>query len=103
MSAPASPGVAPTARPEPAAPRTYQFPRFARRTLPSGMRLVVVPADKLPLATVIALVDAGASVEPAGKEGIAARTLFSGADSARMTIRPQVLRLIAPRARITVN
>jgi zinc protease len=57
------------------------------------MRLVVAPVDKLPLATVIAVVDAGASVEPAGKEGVAsltARLLPEGAaglDGAALTDR----------------
>lgn len=74
MSASASPTPAPAPRPEPAAPRSYHFPRFERRTLPNGMQLVVAPVDKLPLATVIAVVDAGASAEPAGKEGVAALT-----------------------------
>jgi zinc protease len=38
------------------------------------MRLVVAPVTKLPLVTVVAVVEAGASVEPAGKEGVAALT-----------------------------
>jgi zinc protease len=38
------------------------------------MRLVVAPVTKLPLVTIFALVEAGASAEPAGKEGVAALT-----------------------------
>jgi zinc protease len=68
------PATAPTPRPEPAAPRSYHFPRFERRTLRNGLQLVVAPVTKLPLVTVIAVVEAGASAEPAGKEGIAALT-----------------------------
>ena len=73
MSAPATTATA-RPRPEPAAPRSYHFPRFERRTLSNGLRLVVAPVTKLPLATVIAVIEAGASTEPAGKEGVAALT-----------------------------
>jgi zinc protease len=64
----------PAPRPAPAPPRSYHFPRFERAVLPNGMRLVVAPVTKLPLVTVIAVVEAGASAEPAGKEGVAALT-----------------------------
>jgi zinc protease len=74
VSAPATPTTAATPRPAPAPPRSYHFPRFERRTLRNGLRIVVAPVTKLPLATVIALVDAGASAEPVGKEGVAALT-----------------------------
>ncbi len=65
---------APPSRPEPASPRSYHFPPFERRTLPNGLRLVVAPVAKLPLATVIAVVDAGASMEATGQAGVAALT-----------------------------
>jgi zinc protease len=68
------PAPAPTPRPEPAAPRPYHFPRFERRRLSNGLQLVVAPVTKLPLATVIAIVEAGASAEPPGKDGVAALT-----------------------------
>ena len=77
-----APTPAPTPRPEPAAPRSYHFPRFERRTLANGLRIVVAPVSKLPIATVIAVVEAGAEVEPPGKEGVAsltARLLLEGA------------------------
>jgi zinc protease len=80
MSAPTT--TAPAPRPAPAAPRDYHFPHFERRTLPNGMRLVVAPVSKLPLVTVLAVVEAGATVEPAGKDGVAAltaRLLLEGA------------------------
>jgi zinc protease len=83
----------PAPRPLPAPPRSYHFPRFERRTLPNGMQLVVAPVNKLPLATVIAVVEAGASVEPAGKEGVAALTAqllpegAAGLDGAALTDR----------------
>jgi zinc protease len=61
-------------RPAPAAPRSYHFPHFERHTLANGVRVVVAPVSKLPLATAIVLVEAGATAEPAGKAGVAALT-----------------------------
>ena len=84
MSAPthATPPSAPTERPGPAAPRDYHFPHFERATLENGLRLLVAPVSKLPIVTVLAVVEAGATVEPAGKDGVAAltaRLLLEGA------------------------
>jgi len=79
----ASPDIgAPAPRPQPAPPRSYHFPRFERATLPNGLRLMVAPVSKLPIATVLAIVEAGATAEPAGKHGIAnitAQLLLEGA------------------------
>lgn len=61
-------------RPQPGAPRPYSFPRFERRTLGNGMTLIVAPTHKLPVVSVIAVVDAGAVCDPAGREGLAALT-----------------------------
>lgn len=61
-------------RPSPAAPRSYRFPRFDRHTLPNGMQLLVATVSKLPLVTVLAIVEGGASVEPQGQHGVAALT-----------------------------
>lgn len=61
-------------KPTPGPPRDYRFPHFDRRTLGNGVQLVVAPIAKLPLVSVLALVEAGASVEPEGKHGVAALT-----------------------------
>ena len=58
-------------RPSPSAPRPYHFPSFTRRRLENGIEIVVAPVHKLPLVTVIALVDAGAAADPDGREGLA--------------------------------
>jgi zinc protease len=68
------PVAAPAERPDPTAPRDYHFPRFERATLDNGLRLVVAPVSKLPIVTVLAVVEAGATAEPAGKQGVAALT-----------------------------
>ena len=58
-------------RPGPGEPRPYHFPRFERRTLSNGMRLVVAPVPKLPIATVLLIAEGGAVADPAGREGVA--------------------------------
>jgi zinc protease len=64
----------PTPRPSPTAPRGYRFPRFERATLANGMRLVVAPVPKLPLVSIVAVIDAGAATERDGEDGVAALT-----------------------------
>jgi zinc protease len=61
-------------RPKPGPPRSYRFPQFKDETLPTGVRLITAPVTKLPLATVLVLVNAGSTNEPRGKEGVAALT-----------------------------
>ena len=68
-------------RPQPAPPRPYHFPSSTRSTLSNGIRLVVAPVRKLPVVTVLALVDAGAMADAPGEEGLAqltARLLTEG-------------------------
>ena len=69
-----SANAAGSARPTPGAPRDYRFPGFESTTLPNGLRVVVAPVRKLPLVTVLALVDAGSVSDPAGQEGVAQLT-----------------------------
>src|SRR5688500_20259449 len=61
-------------RPAPGPSRTYQFPRFERTALPNGLRLIVAPVRKLPVVTVLAVIDAGATSDPPGREGLAQLT-----------------------------
>ena len=61
-------------RPKPGPVRSYRFPRFTDRILPSGIRLVTAPVAKLPVVTVLVIVDAGSANDPAGREGVAALT-----------------------------
>ncbi len=80
-------------RPRPGVPRPYEFPSVHRATLANGLRLVVAPMPRLPLVSVLALVDAGAAGERAAQEGLAAltaRTLAEGTatlDGAAITAR----------------
>src|SRR4051812_41834770 len=81
------------ARPQPGPPREYHFPRFERRRLENGVHLVVAPVTKLPLVTVVVLVEAGAVCDPSGREGTAqlvAKLLLEGTekyDGAELTER----------------
>ncbi len=61
-------------RPKPGPPRNYRFPSFQDERLPAGIRLITAPVAKLPLVTVLVLVNAGSTSEQRGKEGIAALT-----------------------------
>jgi zinc protease len=80
-------------RPIPGPPRDYHFPRFDRETLPNKLRLVIAPIRRLPIVTVLAVVDAGALWDPKQREGIApltAKLLREGAgnlDGADLTER----------------
>ena len=84
-------------RPIPTAVRPYQFPRVERATLANGLNVQVVPMHRLPIVTVLALVNVGASADARGQEGLAAltaRTLDEGTaalDGAALTERFEAL------------
>ena len=63
-----------TLRPKSGPPRSYRFPEFHEDVLPNGIRLVTAPVSKLPVVTVLVIVDAGSTNDPPGKEGVAALT-----------------------------
>ena len=62
------------ARPAAGLPRPYHFPEFLRRRIAGGLDVITAPVRKLPLVSVVALVDAGAMRDPAGREGLAVLT-----------------------------
>jgi len=67
-------------RPQPAPPRPWHFPPFTRREVAGG-RMLVCDIPGRPLAVVSLVIDAGATTEPAGQEGVAelaARALSEG-------------------------
>ncbi len=63
-----------TFRPKAGTPRPYHFPTFERQRLGNGVELVTAPVRKLPLVSIVALLDAGATRDPAGREGLAVLT-----------------------------
>lgn len=71
-------------RPKPGPARSYRFPKFDSEALSGGIRLLVAPVEKLPIVTVLVVVDAGSTRDPAGKEGVAkltAKALLEGSRS----------------------
>jgi predicted Zn-dependent peptidase len=84
-------------RPIPTAVRPYQFPRVERATLANGLNVKVVPMHRLPIVTVLALVNVGPRADARGQEGLAAltaRTLDEGTaalDGAALTERFEAL------------
>jgi zinc protease len=72
-----------TLRPKSGPARSYQFPKFHTEVLSGGIRLLVAPIAKLPVVTVLVVVNTGSTNDPAGKEGVAmltARALLEGSD-----------------------
>ncbi len=68
-------------RPQPSPPRAYHFPAFRETTLDNGVRVITCPLPKLPLVTIVVVIDNGSATEPRGKEGIAritAKSLIEG-------------------------
>jgi zinc protease len=61
-------------RPEASTAKEYVFPNVIRSSLPNDLRVAIAPMTRLPLVTVVALVDAGAARDSAGIEGGASLT-----------------------------
>jgi len=61
-------------RPEPSAPRPYSFPGFEEQELENGLRLVTCNLPKLPLITLLVVLESGSAADPRGKEGLARLT-----------------------------
>ena len=62
------------ARPVPGPAAEYHFPRFTRLSLDNGARIVHSAVHRLPLVTVVVILDNGAAAEPASNRGVAAMT-----------------------------
>ena len=61
-------------RPSAGPSRAWEFPAVHRHTLSNGLRVAVAPMHRLPMVTVLALVDAGATRDVRGAEGAALLT-----------------------------
>ncbi len=61
--------------PAPGAPRTFEFPKAATKTLPNGLRVFVVSDHREPaVAARLAILSAGSIQDPAGMPGVAGMT-----------------------------
>ncbi len=67
-------------QPTPGEPRDYSFPSFSSYRLSNGLRIVVAPVHKLPIVTVLAVIEAGAVSEPVNREGVAQITALALAE-----------------------
>jgi len=70
-------------RPEPGAPRSYEFPPVTRRQLPNGLSILIVDLPGRPLVSASMVVIGGAAEEPADQAGatvLAARALTEGTE-----------------------
>src|SRR5437763_1162441 len=60
--------------PPPAAPRSVQFPKPVEKTLPNGLRVIVVQRSQMPLVTAQVLIKSGGEVDPLDLAGTADMT-----------------------------
>src|SRR2546427_912585 len=60
--------------PPPTAPRSVQFPKPVEKTLPNGLRVIVVQRSQLPLVTAQVLIKSGGEVDPVDLSGTADMT-----------------------------
>src|SRR5258708_40081198 len=75
FSAPCAPAQAPQATPPPpTAPHSAAFLKPVEKTLPNGLRVVVVPRSQMPLVTAQLLIKSGGEVDPSGLSGAADMT-----------------------------
>lgn len=61
-------------RPLPGPAREYHFPSFERHRLANGLSIIIALVEKLPVVTVLVVIDAGAINDPRGLEGLAQLT-----------------------------
>src|SRR5215207_9661577 len=60
--------------PPPAAPRSPTFPAPVERTLPNGLRVIVVERHNIPLGSALLMVKTGGEADPANLAGLADMT-----------------------------
>src|ERR1700682_2271609 len=60
--------------PPPGPPRTVQFPKPVEKTLPNGLRVVVVQRSEMPLVSAQLLIKSGGEVDPSDLSGTADMT-----------------------------
>lgn len=71
-------------RPAPGQSRSYQFPTIERFTSSSGLWVAVAPMPRLPIVTIVLMIDGGAEQEIASEAGTAllmSRALSEGTDA----------------------
>jgi zinc protease len=79
-----------TVPPRLAPPTPLTMPRAVERTLPNGLRLVVVEQRKLPLLDAVLVLRHGSEADPAGKEGLASLTASLLREGTATRTSPQI-------------
>lgn len=74
VALPAQAKPASTTPPTLAAPKPLTLPAIAERTLPNGLRVVIVEQHELPLVDISLVIRTGAEADPKGKAGLATLT-----------------------------
>ncbi|MFP5286156.1 MAG: M16 family metallopeptidase, partial [Thermoanaerobaculia bacterium] len=69
-----APARAKATPPPPKPIEEVKFPSFQEKTLPNGLRIVVIEHHEQPAVTLRLVLDAGKSFEPAGKAGLSSAT-----------------------------
>ena len=74
--------------PAPGAPRAFEFPKAASKTLPNGLRVFVVSDHRVPaVAARLVILSAGSIQDPAGMPGVARNDRQSADARDRQAIR----------------
>ncbi|HYO98875.1 MAG TPA: hypothetical protein VER76_01530, partial [Pyrinomonadaceae bacterium] len=71
LTAPAQEATAQATPPPPAPPRSVTVPKPVERTLPNGLRVVVIERSNMPLVSASFVVKNGGEVDPAKLSGLA--------------------------------
>jgi len=79
-----------TVPPRLASPTSLTMPRSVERTLPNGLRLVVVEQRKLPLLDAVLVLRHGSEADPVGKEGLASLTASLLREGTATRTSPQI-------------
>lgn len=79
-----------TVPPRLAPPTPVTMPTTVERTLPNGLRLVVVSQSKLPLLDAVLVLRHGSEADPVGKEGLAALTASLLREGTASRTSPQI-------------
>ncbi|MCA1612716.1 MAG: insulinase family protein [Acidobacteria bacterium] len=90
-----SPAFAQTATPPPpAAPRSPTFPAPSERTLPNGLRVIVVERANVPLGSALLMIKTGGEADPANLAGLADMTASLLTKGTKTRKAPQIVEQI---------
>lgn len=89
-----TPPVAQATPPPPAAPRSVTVPKPVERTLPNGLRVVIVERSNMPLVSAALMIRNGGEVDPAQLAGLADMTASLLTKGTQTRTAPQIAEAI---------